>query len=514
MPSLVAGRTVSRRTLPYGGRALRGTDLKAPPEPPLNTLALSFTIILRGLLCSDMHVDPPPSTPLAASNGGVVGGGARYDLLTDIGNMLKAFIGINFMYVAYAFSNAGLWRGAVALVVITFITEHCCLLLIDVKNASPLSLPDSSEPEVTSDAVVTDKDNSTIETLELSGEEDLESGGEQTRLPQHSSYGDIARAVGGPSVGAIINFAVVLTQFGFCVGYLIFLSQTLHDLLKSSHAVMWFVLVPLPALLAIGLLSSIRSLGPFSILANIALFIGFVSVVTFLAKHFQWQPSNPPMSSFPLFFGQMTAALEGIGLVVPVQSSMKDPHRFPLVLRIALVILSTVLMVMGILGFASFGDKTRSIILLNFGDSPIVAAVKIVLMVGILFTYPLQIVPVFQYFEHALLPRESLEAQSSSPPEVSSSTVSAMISSGFFVCDWRRIGVRFMIVFSTALVAILAGGSFGLFQSLVGSLGGTVLAYCAPAVLHNIAFKDSGVLGAYTSVTEIMEIHKGNAIPV
>eukprot|EP00178_Gracilaria_changii_P019477 TRINITY_DN56447_c0_g1_i1.p1 TRINITY_DN56447_c0_g1~~TRINITY_DN56447_c0_g1_i1.p1 ORF type:complete len:481 (+),score=47.90 TRINITY_DN56447_c0_g1_i1:139-1581(+) len=480
-----------------------------------------------------MHADPPPSTQVAPSAGGVTQGNGRYDLFTDIGNMLKAFIGINFMYVAYAFSNAGLWRGAVALAIITFITEHCCLLLIDVKNAAPVSVPTAVELEPFREALESEKDTSTLETLDFSTEEDLENEGEQINIHQNTSYGDIARAVGGPSVGAIINFAVVLTQFGFCVGYLIFLSQTLHDLLKSSHAVMWFVLFPLPALLAIAMLSSIRSLGPFSILANIALLIGFVSVVTFLAKHFRWQPSNPPITSFPLFFGQMTAALEGIGLVVPVQASMKDPHRFPLVLRIALVFLSAVLMVMGILGFASFGDGTRSIILLNFGDSSIVAAVKIVLMIGILFTYPLQIVPVFQYFERVLLPRESVETQAYGSPEVSSSTVSTLFSSGFFVCDWRRIVIRFMIVLCTALVAILAGGSFGLFQSLVGSVGGTVLAYCAPPVLYNMAFKDSvsrwsryknfalvlfgvlgGILGAYTSVKEIVEIHKGNSKPV
>ncbi|CAN8065785.1 unnamed protein product [Agarophyton chilense] len=479
-----------------------------------------------------MHDDQPPSARLSDSDEGVVEESERFDLLTDIGNMLKAFIGLNFMYVSYAFSNAGLWRGAVALIIITLITEHCCLLLIDVKNASPLALPTStSEPFLRSEEPK--RESSTVESLEWSAEEDLEEMSEEPHTHHHASYGDIAEAVGGHTVGAVIHFAVVLTQFGFCVGYLIFLSQTLHDLFKSTHAVMWFVLIPLPAIMALGLFSSIRSLGPFSILANIAIFVGFIAVVTFLGKHFRWQPSRPPITSFPIFFGQMTAALEGIGLVVPVQSSMKSPHRFPLVLRIALAMLSTVLMVMGILGYATFGEGTRSIILLNFGDSPIVAAVKIVLVIGILFTYPLQIIPVFHYFERALLQRELIEPQPNDQPEVSSSTISAMLSSGFFVSDWRRIGIRFSIILFTALVAVLAGGSFGLFQSLVGSVGGTVLAYCAPPVLHNMAYKETmsrwsryknfalisfgvvgGILGAYTSVREILEIHKGNSIPV
>lgn len=40
-----------------------------------------------------------------------------------------------------------------------------------------------------------------------------------------------------------------------------------------------------------------------------------------------------------------------------------------------------------------------------------------------------------------------------------------------FVSDARRVLGRFLIVAGTAVVAMLAGASFGLFQSLVGSLG-------------------------------------------
>jgi len=44
-------------------------------------------------------------------------------------------------------------------------------------------------------------------------------------------------------------------------------------------------------------------------------------------------------------------------------------------------------------------------------------------------------------------------------------------SPGVFVSDARRVLGRFLIVAGTAVVAMLAGASFGLFQSLVGSLG-------------------------------------------
>jgi len=50
---------------------------------------------------------------------------------------------------------------------------------------------------------------------------------------------------------------------------------------------------------------------------------------------------------------------------------------------------------------------------------------------------------------------------------------------GVFVSDARRVLGRFLIVAGTAVVAMLAGASFGLFQSLVGSLGTLLCALAA-----------------------------------
>ena len=48
--------------------------------------------------------------------------------------MLKAFIGLNFMYISYAFWKAGMLAGVVGLLVIPYLSGHCCLFLIKVKR--------------------------------------------------------------------------------------------------------------------------------------------------------------------------------------------------------------------------------------------------------------------------------------------------------------------------------------------------------------------------------------------
>lgn len=452
------------------------------------------------------------------------------ELMTDIGNMLKAFIGLNFMYVSFAFSKAGLVRGIIGLIVITVITEHCCLLLVKVKNAMPTPQPTA----------------------------------ENERPPPPPTFADIAYFVGGRPAENAINAALVITQFGYCVGYLIFISQTIHDLTGTTTTVWPFVLIPLPPLLVLSMLKSIRSLGPFSLLANFALLAGFAAVVAYIGKHFQWQPSSPSIWSFPLFFGQMTAALEGIGLVIPVETSMKNKARFPMVLRIALVIMTLVLMTVGILGYVSFGDNTRSIILLNFGASPVVTLVKWVLVVGILFTYPLQLVPVIHATEAwvmgSAVPSEEPRAsrvsatysQGSGDDDMDGSLGShdhtvtdaqgltagrapsadeSPTTNGKMVSDWRQILARTTIVIATGATAMLAGASFGLFQSLVGSVGASTLAYTAPSLFHLRVFRGElslwqrardwgifvfgllgSIIGTAVTVWEITQVHASDAV--
>lgn len=383
------------------------------------------------------------------------------------------------------------------------------------------------------------------------------------QLPQNRpdpTFGDVAYRVGGKFAEHFIVASVILTQFGYCVGYFIFLSQTLHDVVGSSAPVPLFILVPFPILSAMALLVSIRALGPFSAFANGALLCGFVAVVTFILQHFNWTPTSVPLSSFPMFFGQMTAAIEGIGLVIPLEASMRSRKDFALILRIALIALTLILMTVGVLGFATFGKDTRSIILLNFGASPIVVAVKVVLMVGILFTYPLQIVPVFEFAERIILGQPTANSQSQqnegattqrqsdtnedSSPDLGKFQIMDVDeqdsgqyndegegeSEGMFLREKGRIAVRLGVVTLTAITAVLAGTSFGVFNALVGSLGASMLAYTAPAILHTIAFRERlsvgtktknvlialfGVFGAIagtmSALWEIVEIHRGNS---
>ena len=273
----------------------------------------------------------------------------------------------------------------------------------------------------------------------------------------------------------------------------------------------------------------------------------------------------------------MTAALAGVALVIPVEDSMKTPKDFPKVMTIALGTVTGVLMIVGMTGFAASGANTRSIILLNMGKRFIVSLFKLVLVIGILFTYPLQLVPVIHAFGRFLfgerhsrregtrsegyatngdIELEGREDEDSPPAPTdkndddlqgddqsdvesqemtqlsSASSTSELSPRRKYVRDPKRILARLSIVFATGATAVLAGASFGLFQSLVGSLGASsYLAYTAPAILHLQTFgaemngssrlKDwciiFGLLGSFVgraaTIWEISRVHSGEITP-
>ena len=77
--------------------------------------------------------------------------------------------------------------------------------------------------------------------------------------------------------------------------------------------------------------------------------------------------------------------------------------RYPCYLHMSLTLLSLILGSFGILGYLRYGHNTHQIVTENLEGSVIVIILRLLLFVGVLFTYPLQIYPVIQILENKLL---------------------------------------------------------------------------------------------------------------
>ncbi|KAK7507846.1 hypothetical protein BaRGS_00000811 [Batillaria attramentaria] len=171
--------------------------------------------------------------------------------ISDFANILKAFIGSNFLSIPFGLKQCGMALGLVSLIIIAAFTTHCCLLLVKCRyyaighvcelyrnmgTASPSYESTGTEaPQRVQDvssyrASLTFDHLVSSEVLERklkNTEEDLQSLKKQ--LLKTIQYGDIARMCFGWWGVAVVNTAIMVTQVGFTANYVIFTANTLYS---------------------------------------------------------------------------------------------------------------------------------------------------------------------------------------------------------------------------------------------------------------------------------------------
>lgn len=138
------------------------------------------------------------------------------------------------------------------MLIIAILTDHCCHLIVKTKHHAIRKL--LGTPLVSNRATTSQKQNYRSYDTQDSGLDDEEgdetpfipkssasnSDDEETSLKsasehhehivRHMMYGDIGKVCYGKYGVGVVNFFIALTQFGFCVGYFIFIGNTVHSL--------------------------------------------------------------------------------------------------------------------------------------------------------------------------------------------------------------------------------------------------------------------------------------------
>lgn len=454
--------------------------------------------------------------------------------VADFANVFKAFIGTNWIGLPFAFKESGFVLGLVGILVIAVVTDHCCQLVIKCKRAAVQKV---------------------LDTVCLSDVTDVESQLTQAALLRETvekrmQYGDIARIAMGKWGVLLVNMALLATQYGFCVGYFIFMGNTIVSMFTTvssvpstlhngsasnvtslsnvasspshSHQAPPFaliVLIPLLPLILFSYIRGVRRLGPISFMANIALFVAFLSVIGYMLNglKFKWHELKlAQWATFPVFFGQVTSAYEGIGTLIPIETSMAESkHRFPLYLHFAIGGLSAILACFGMLGYLVYGEEVAQIVTRSFHPGPLVLVVQCLLCFAILLTYPLQLVPIIEIVESWLFKSEAKNAttESSLNNDLSTSSNDVMISQvdsksvtvnecsrllapeipkeKSRLRQWKKNLLRTFLVLSTAGIAIALKCDFAFVSAIVGSVGSSTLGFILPCVFHLVLCKET-----------------------
>ena len=148
---------------------------------------------------------------------------------------------------------------------------------------------------------------------------------------------------------------------------------------------------------------------------------------------------------------------------------MREPEKFNRVLVGTLTIYVMFLCLFSSIAYWSYGHTLEDVVTLNLPHDNLTSTVQVFYCFGLLGSYPMQLIPVFEIIESSNL-YKSLPTLSSYLPT-------------------KRLFLRTLMVLLTAIGATVVP-KFGLFINLVGSFACTALAFILPVIMYNKTHKD------------------------
>jgi proton-coupled amino acid transporter len=336
--------------------------------------------------------------------------------------LLKSFVGTGVLFLPRAYLNGGMLFSNLVLLFVAALSYYCFVLLVT------------------------------------------------TRLKVDGSFGDIGGILYGKWMRNLILFSIVISQLGFVAAYIVFTSENLQAFIlavtncKTLIPITWLIIMQMVVFLPFSLLRDIGKLGFTALIADAFIVIGlaylfYYDILTLntegLADIIMFNQKD-----WTLFIGTAIFTFEGIGLIIPIQESMRHPQKFPKVMFVVMVIITTLFVVMGAVSYAAYGSKTETVVLLNLPqDDKLVNGVQFLYSLAILLSTPLQIFPAIRITENALFTK-----------------------SGKYnpYIKWQKNVFRFFVVALCALVAWGGADNLDKFVALVGNFACIPLVYIYP----------------------------------
>lgn len=292
-------------------------------------------------------------------------------VIGSIIHLLKACLGTGILAMPAAFKNSGLMLGVLGTLLAGIICTHTVSIFVKV-----------------SQEVCVDVKKPLLSFSETCGA--VFSVGPK-RLQSWSGF-----------VKNLVDYSMTVTYFSVLCVYVVFIGSSLKEVIDfytvgfelSIQSYCAFTLVPLVLICQI---RNLKYLVPFSAIANMLVIVVYAITLYYVFTDL------PPMSErvmvanvsqWPLFISTVIFAMEGIGVVMPVENEMARPQKFlgcPGVLNTAMAVVITLYAIVGFFGYLQFGDAVKGSITLNLPQDDIIAQVAKLLMAFVIFlSYALQ----------------------------------------------------------------------------------------------------------------------------
>lgn len=311
-------------------------------------------------------------------------------------------------------------------------------------------------------------------------------------ITQVSSFGDIGYKLYGTWMKIIILISLAISQIGFSGAYVIFTSKNLKAFIENVTnienvpTISLFIFQGI-CFIPLSFVRNVSKLSLPSLVANVFILVGLMIVVYYSSVQFcinqNFQAAEGIIWTFndnnwTIFIGTAIFAFEGIGLIIPIQDSMKHPQDFPLVLSLVIGTVTMFFIIVGTIGYLAYGKYIETVILLNLPQNSIfVNLIQLFYSMAIMLSTPLQLFPAIKIIETKLFPpiyRMNMNGES------------VAINSGKYngKIKWYKNSVRSLIVLFVLLIAYYSFDNLDKFVAIIGSFACIPMVYMYPPMLH------------------------------
>ncbi|KAG0675686.1 hypothetical protein C6P40_001406 [Pichia californica] len=341
--------------------------------------------------------------------------------------LLKAFVGTGILFLPKAFSNGGLAFCIILLLLFSILSYYCYLFL-----------------------------------------------SQTTIVTGISSFAELGNKLYGKTLKILILVSIVSAQIGFVAAYTVFTAENLKAFIKNTlnldYPLYYFVIFETICFAPMSLIRNITKLSLAALLANVFILTGIATIIFYTSKDLILNgPSEIQMfnkDNWSLFIGVAIFAFEGIGLIIPVQQSMRNPEDFPKVLLAVICVCCFLFIGIGCLCYITYGENVQTVVILNLPqDSIAVISIQFFYALAIMLSVPLQILPAIRLMESRIFKRR----------------LSGRIDPKTKI--FKNL-FRIFVTFITSIIAYLGSSNLDLFVSFIGCIACIPLVYMYPPMLH------------------------------
>ena len=286
------------------------------------------------------------------------------------------------------------------------------------------------------------------------------------------NYPEVGEAVYNRFGFNLVAIVQVVEMFGGVTMYIVLLGTVLGELLQAKTGLgtyEWAAIscvVALPSLFIkrMSIISWLSLMAVFSLMSSIIVMIAFA-----ITKHQSWKLSNIPEfdpTTFPIGFGIVVFSYCAHAVFPSIESSMKKPESFNMMMNWAFVFAAIVKALLGVFMVLAFGNDTKEVATVNLLENTGFSVTANALVItNVMLAIPLAMFVVSLSFDDAFL-----------------AYFPHMNADSKYNWLWRLI-TRPLLLCAALFIAIIVP-HFGLLMGLVGSFTGTCLCFIFPCLFH------------------------------